>query len=101
MRPETGEGVTRIVGREPELTILAEFAAAGPGGGALVLKGGPGVGKTTLWEVGRDAGLAQGMRVLSARPSSAETGLSYAGLTDLLDGVEPGELSGMPGSARA
>jgi DNA-binding CsgD family transcriptional regulator len=90
----------RMVGREPELTILAEFVASAPGGGALVLTGGPGVGKTTLWEAGRDAGLARGMRVLSVRPNSAETSLSYAGLTDLLDGVEPGALRGLPAPQR-
>jgi hypothetical protein len=89
-----------MVGREPELTILAEFVASAPGGGALVLTGGPGVGKTTLWEAGRDAGLARGMRVLSARPNSAEMSLSYAGLTDLLDAVEPGALSGLPAPQR-
>jgi DNA-binding NarL/FixJ family response regulator len=88
-----------IVGREPELKALAEFVAA-PAGGALVLKGGPGVGKTTLWEAGRDAALARGMRVLAARPNSAETSLSYAGLADLLDGAEPGALDGLPAPQR-
>jgi hypothetical protein len=36
------------------------------------------------------------MRVLSARPASAETSLSFAGLADLLDGVEPGRLGSLP-----
>lgn len=61
-----------------------------------MLKGGPGVGKTTLWQAGREAALARGMRVLSARPASAETSLSFAGLADLLDGVEPGRLGNLP-----
>lgn len=100
MRREAGEGVTRIVGREFELRVLGEFVAAAPGGGALVLEGGPGVGKTTVWEAGRDAGVAGGMRVLSARPNAAEMSLSYAGLTDLLDGVEPDALISLPAPQR-
>ena len=36
-----------IVGRAPELATLSEFLAAP---GALMLTGGPGIGKTTLWE---------------------------------------------------
>jgi DNA-binding CsgD family transcriptional regulator len=95
VRPEVGEGVAGIIGRESELKILGEFVASAAGG-ALVLKGGPGVGKTTLWEAGRDAALVRGMRVLSARPNSAETSLSFAGLADLLDGIGTEVLAGLP-----
>jgi tRNA A37 threonylcarbamoyladenosine biosynthesis protein TsaE len=52
VRPEAWEGVAGIIGRESELKVLGEFVAAAAGGGALVLKGGPGVGKTTLWRRG-------------------------------------------------
>jgi DNA-binding NarL/FixJ family response regulator len=65
-----------------------------------VLRGGPGAGKTTLWEAGRDAALGRGMRVLSARPDSEETNLSFAGLADLLDSIEPEVLGGLPGPQR-
>jgi predicted ATPase len=100
VRPEDGEGVAGIVGRESELKVLGEFVAAAAGGGALVLKGGPGAGKTTLWQAGRDAALARGMRVLFARPNSAETSLSYVGLVDLLDGIDPQVLGGLPAPQR-
>jgi DNA-binding CsgD family transcriptional regulator len=86
--------VAGIVGRESELKVVGEFVAAGRG--ALILKGGPGTGKTALWEAGRDAALGRGARVLSARPNSAETSLSFAGLADLLDGTGPEALGGLP-----
>jgi DNA-binding CsgD family transcriptional regulator len=89
-----------IVGREPELKVLGEFAAAGTSGAALVLKGPPGVGKTTLWQAGRDAALGHGVRVLFARPDSAETSLSFVSLADLLDGIEPEEMDGLPAPQR-
>ena len=96
MHHEAGEGVAGITGRESELRILGEFTAAAADGGALILKGAPGAGKTALWEAGRDAALARGTRVLSARPDSAETSMSYAGLADLLDGIGPEVLGGLP-----
>jgi len=73
------EGAAGIVGREPELRVLGEFLAATDGSRALLLKGGPGVGNTTLWQAGRETALARGMRVLAARPASEETSLSFAG----------------------
>ncbi len=85
-----------IVGRESELAALQEFFEADRPGGALVLTGGPGIGKTTLWECGAEAARERGMRVLSARPSEAETRLSFAALIDLLDGVDTDELAGVP-----
>ena len=61
---------------------------------ALLLTGGPGIGKTTLWEAGVEAGRRHAMRVLVSRRSSAE-GLSFAGLIDLLDGIDVAALSGL------
>ena len=95
-RPEAWKGAAGIIGRESELKVLAEFVAAVAGSEALVLRGGPGAGKTTLWEVCRDAAQARGVRVLSARPNSAEADLSFAGLADLLDGIGPEALSDLP-----
>jgi hypothetical protein len=74
-----------IVGRETELRSLASFVdevAAGPSG--LLLEGPPGVGKTALWEAGRERAREVGHRVLSARPAQVETAFSYAALGDLL-----------------
>ena len=100
MHPAAGDGVAGIVGRESELKALAEFVTPTASGAALVLRGSPGVGKTTLWQAARDAGRDRGMRVLSARPNSAETSLSFASLADLLDGIEPDELGGLPAPQR-
>jgi AAA ATPase domain len=100
VHPAAREGVAGIVGREPELKVLGEFVAGAASGAALVLKGSPGVGKTTLWQAGRDAALGHGMRVLSAMPNSAETSLSFAGLADLLDGIEQEALGGLPAPQR-
>ena len=63
---------------------------------ALVLTGGPGVGKTSLWEAGVEAARGRGLRVLRASGSGAETQLSFAALIDLLDGVDLDAIDGLP-----
>ena len=78
-----------IVGRTPELAALSESV---PERRSLVLTGGPGIGKTTLWEAGVDAAREQGMRVLSARPTGAEAQLSFAALIDLCDEIDAADL---------
>ena len=85
--------LARIVGREPEYEVLREFLGADAAAGALALIGGPGIGKTTLWEAGIALGRERGWRVLCARPSRAEAQLSFAALIDLFDGVETGALA--------
>lgn len=92
---DAAERETRVVGRESELAVLRDFLDADPSGPALVLTGGPGIGKTTLWEAGIDVARERGLRVMVARPSSAEARLSFAALIDLCDGVETGELAGL------
>jgi hypothetical protein len=72
-----------IYGRETELDRVSAVS-----GHALVLSGEPGIGKTTLWEAGIAAARERGVRVLVARPSGAETELSFAGLIDLCEGLE-------------
>ena len=94
------EGNREIVGREAELGVLREFVENAPSGGGLVLVGGPGIGKTTLWQAGLELARAQGVRVLRARPSDAEARLSFAALTDLLDGVETTVGTGIPAPQR-
>jgi DNA-binding CsgD family transcriptional regulator len=74
------------IGREPELAVLRSPPRA------LVLTGGPGIGKTTLWEAGVEAARAAGESVLTARPTGAETQHSFAALADLLDGIDVGAL---------
>ncbi|HWM10069.1 MAG TPA: AAA family ATPase [Solirubrobacteraceae bacterium] len=84
-----------IIGREPELARLRDFLSSP---GTIVLEGGPGFGKTTLWEAGVELARERGLRVCAARPSGAEAQLSFAALTDLLDDVE--DLSALPAPQR-
>ena len=84
-----------LVGREAELAEVAAFLSAGSPT-ALVLVGGPGIGKTSLWESGVDRARERGLRVLAARPTDAEAQHSFATLIDLLDGVVSTELGGLP-----
>ncbi|MGB9378794.1 MAG: ATP-binding protein, partial [Mycobacteriales bacterium] len=79
----------RVIGRETECDVAATFlAAAASGPAVLTLDGEAGIGKTTL--VRYAVGLAReaGSRVLHCRPTDAESGLSFAGLTDLLAGID-------------
>ena len=85
-----------VVGREAELAQLHAFLDADPGRAAFLLVGGPGIGKTTLWENGVEAARQRGMRVLVARPSDAEARLAFSSLIDLFDGVASEELAGLP-----
>ena len=74
-----------LVGREAELGAIVQFLDAPEQlSGAAVLLGEAGIGKTTLWLASIDAAAARGYRILSSRPSEAETQFSFAGLTDLL-----------------
>ena len=86
----------QTVGRESELAALEAFLGHEASVRALVLTGGLGIGKTTLWECGIAAARARGLRILAARPEDAETRLSFAGLVDLLDGVSAEALTGIP-----
>ena len=52
----------------------------------LLLEGEAGIGKTTLWRVGVALAREGSYRVLEARPASAETGVPFAALADLVGG---------------
>ena len=86
----------RVVGRERELAALAACVSGGTApGGAVVVVGEPGIGKTTLWEAAVEMARAQGLRTLLARPTDAEARLAHGTLVDLFDGVAPHELAGL------
>ncbi len=90
-----------VVGREVELGVLGGFVEAGGSRRALVLTGEPGIGKTTLWESGVALARQRGLRVLVARPSSAQARSAFAGLIDLFDGVPVDALGGIPPPQRS
>ncbi|MBA3365359.1 MAG: AAA family ATPase, partial [Actinobacteria bacterium] len=86
-----------LVGRDQELgAILRLLEASEQPSGVGVLWGEAGIGKTTLWLAGIDAAAAQGYRIMSSRPSEAETGLSFAGLADLLGNAAGDVLPELP-----
>jgi DNA-binding CsgD family transcriptional regulator len=91
---------TRVVARETELATLRAFLDAAISPRSLVLTGGPGIGKTTLWVATIDMAREQGSRVLVARPSSAEAQLSFAALVDLCEGVRSEELAALSAPQR-
>ena len=86
-----------LVGRDEELeAIVGLLDAPEQLPGVAVLWGEAGIGKTTLWLAGIDGAAAHGYRILSSRPSEAETGLSFAGLADLLSSVAGEVLPELP-----
>ena len=86
-RGEKGRKSVALVDRTTERTAVEEILhrAASGGSGALLLRGEPGVGKTTLLEHAR--GQADGFRVLAARGVESEADLPFAGLYPLLNGL--------------
>jgi DNA-binding CsgD family transcriptional regulator len=77
-----------LVGRESETGAVqawVDLLADGPA--ALVVRGDPGIGKTSVWAAATDLATAAGALVLVSRPVEAEMPLGYAGLGDLLEPV--------------
>ena len=75
-----------ILGRDDELAALTKFLAQ-PSSlpDVLALEGEPGIGKTTLWMAALREARDRGYLVLTAQPVQVESGLSFAGLRDLLE----------------
>ncbi|HMJ94545.1 MAG TPA: AAA family ATPase, partial [Thermoleophilaceae bacterium] len=73
-----------LVGRDAELHALRKGLSARPAPIGILLEGEAGIGKTALWLAGIAEAGERDFQVLTARPVEAETGLSYAGLGDLL-----------------
>ncbi|PSL00912.1 regulatory LuxR family protein [Murinocardiopsis flavida] len=84
-----------LVGRGPEAAAIRRFldGVRDGSGGALVVRGEPGVGKTALLDLA--AGLAGPMTVLRAAGAEQESGLAFAGLHQLLRPVA-GAVDGLP-----
>lgn len=89
-----------VVGRELEFAVIQRFLAPEGELRSLALVGEPGIGKTTLWEAAVVLALERGVRVLRTRASEAEARLPFAGLADLLDGVDDEALAGLPAPQR-
>ncbi|MBS2540108.1 ATP-binding protein, partial [Catenulispora sp. NF23] len=91
-----------VVARPIELAAVSELLAdAAERPRALLLTGEAGIGKSTVWSAGVESAREAGWRVLTARGDPTETGLSFAGLTDLLDPVLDEVLDRLPEAQRA
>ncbi len=82
-----------FLGREHEKRVIRDLVAGVPErGGALVVIGDPGIGKSTLAGLARRLAVRQGFTVLATTGVPAESRLPYAGLHQLLrplrDGIE-------------
>ncbi|WKU05436.1 AAA family ATPase [Micromonospora sp. HUAS LYJ1] len=76
---------SELYGRHDDLVQLAEFLdGVRQDGGARLICGEPGVGKSSLMAAATELALAAGMRVLRASGSEFEADVSYAGLHQLL-----------------
>jgi DNA-binding CsgD family transcriptional regulator len=86
-----------IIGREHELGAARQFLNdIGDGPGSLVLDGVAGIGKTAIWnQIVRDA-RASGVAVRSSRCSESDAGWAFAGVGDLLDGLDKAMLHQLP-----
>jgi DNA-binding CsgD family transcriptional regulator len=91
--------VPPIVGRDSELAVVDVFLDDRRTR-ALTIVGDAGIGKTTLWEEAVSRARGDGALVLVSRPSEPEARLSFAGLTDLLAGVEQDVFAVLPAPQR-
>jgi DNA-binding CsgD family transcriptional regulator len=74
-----------LIGREPEIAATTTLLdAVKEQGGALLLRGEPGIGKSALLEYGATLARDRGMRVLTAAGVQSETNLPFTGLYELL-----------------
>ena len=74
-----------LAGREHELAVLAErLLAAGDRGGALVVRGDPGMGKSALLQAARRSAVDQGLATLVTSGFQSEAHVAFAGLHRLL-----------------
>src|SRR6266568_4364527 len=89
-RDEQGGKMTRqaaggLIGRDRDLGFLREFVRqAAAGGGALVLSGDPGMGKTALLNALAESAAAAGTVVLRVTGAEFEGEISFAGLNQVL-----------------
>jgi DNA-binding CsgD family transcriptional regulator len=80
-----GHQAARLVGREAELERIRAFLeAARTAGGALLVTGEPGVGKTELLSAASEAAMGAGTRVIRAAGVEFEAGTSFSGLNQVL-----------------
>jgi DNA-binding CsgD family transcriptional regulator len=81
---------SRLVGRGAEIALLNKAVAeAAEHGGALLVTGAAGIGKTSLLDAATDDARSRGYKVLAVTGIESEADLPYAGLHQLLQPVLP------------
>jgi ATP/maltotriose-dependent transcriptional regulator MalT len=82
----SGDKQVGLIGRDREVYALTERidAASGPGGGALLLRGAAGIGKSSLLAAARAHATAKRFQILAITGVQAESRLPFAGLHQLL-----------------
>jgi DNA-binding NarL/FixJ family response regulator len=87
----------RMAARPAEANAVREFlTSASSAPSALLIEGGAGIGKTTLWSFALEQAHERGFRVLSSRASGTESVLAYTSLADLLADVDPVTWADLP-----
>src|SRR4051794_19353820 len=77
-----------LTGRDAELEMIAEFLReAAMGGGALLLSGDAGIGKSVLLDAAAARAEAAGFRVLRAAGAQFEADVAFTTLRQLLEPV--------------
>ncbi|TMB47132.1 MAG: ATP-binding protein, partial [Chloroflexi bacterium] len=83
-------GASRLVGRDAEMAVLDKaLADAAEHGGALLVTGAAGIGKTSLLDAVTTDARNRGYKVLAVTGLESEADLPYAGLHQLLQPVVP------------
>jgi len=86
--PVRTDAVGDLIGREAESELIAAVVDRLPaGGGALVLRGEPGIGKSALLHLARERAEAAGGRTLTTVGVESEAEFAFAGLHQLLHPV--------------
>jgi DNA-binding CsgD family transcriptional regulator len=97
--PGHGAGPLRLIGRDEDIAALRDLVhGLAADGQALLLRGGPGVGKSALLDAAEELALAVGIRVLRASGVACETSC-FSGLNQLLLPLY-GDLSRLDGLPR-
>ncbi|MGZ8794704.1 MAG: ATP-binding protein [Gaiellaceae bacterium] len=90
-----------VVGRESEIDSVHDFLEVVSGGPiALLIEGGIGMGKTTVWRKRIAEAGERGLQVLASRPVQAEIALPFAVLGDLHGDVPDAALGRLPDPQR-
>lgn len=90
-------GTCGLVGRDEELAAVEGFLGrTEPQVRTLLIEGAAGIGKTTLWEAGIEAGRQSNHEVRTSRPGEAEANFSFAVLGDLLADLPDEVLAALP-----